>query len=230
MTAATSVASRSISLSVSRSASRSQTPLVSVIPLSENSPSKLSVLIDKLDFDQALTTQDQGAGIRIYHQCYEAVLAAQVKYEKLQKAGKWDAPFIPSQNNFISLVTSRTMWYNQYKKNFEQVERYPEMIEWLQESAEALSDMEIWGFEQKVYQWSHLHGYFACDGKPLEPSQDESEVQQPKKKKMHWKVKQEKKKDKGKAKAKAKEASSDEKSDSSESAPPPRKNSSRNKK
>ena len=80
---------------------------------------------------------------------------------QVHKAGKWDAPFVPTQNDFIALVTSHTMWYNKYKKNFEQAEHYPEMVEWLQESSEALTDIEIWGFEQKVYQWSHLQGYFA---------------------------------------------------------------------
>ena len=136
-----------------------------------------------------MTTPDQGAGIRVYYQCYKAVLAAQVKFAKLQKAGKWDAPFIPTQNDFIMLVTSHTIWYNKYKKNFEQAEHYPEMIEWLQESSEALSDIKIWGFEQKVYQWSHLQPYFAHDGKPWEESGDESNVKQLSVRKAHKKVK-----------------------------------------
>jgi hypothetical protein len=120
------------------------------------------------------------------------------------------------------------MWYNEYKKNFEQAERYPEMIEWLQESSEALSDMEIWGFEQKVYQWSHLQAYFERDGRPWEPSEDESRGKQQKVKKTHKKVKQDKKNDKGKAKAR--EKSSDEESESSKGAPPPRKKSSSSRK
>ena len=109
------------------------------------------------------------------------------------------------------------MWYNEYKKNFEQTKHYPEMEEWLQESSRALTDIKIWGFEQKVYQWSHLQGYFARDRKPWEESEDEFKVKEQKVKKTHKKLKQEKRNDKGKAKAK--EISSDEESESSRGAP-----------
>ena len=176
-----------------------------------------------------MTTLDQGAGVRVYYQRYKAVLAAQVKFSKLQKAGEWDASFIPTQNDFIGLVTSHTMWYNDYKKNFEQAERYPEMIEWLQDSLEALSDIEIWGFEQKVYQWSHLQAYFACDGKVWKESEDGSKVKTANARKGHKKVKKEKRNDKGKAKAKARERSSDEESESSVDAPRRKSGSSRKK-
>jgi hypothetical protein len=162
-----------------------------------------------------LTTQDQAAGVRVYYQRYEAVLAAQEKFEKLHRAGKWDASFHPTQNDFIDLVTSRTMWYNFYKKNFDQVKRYPVMQEWLRETSEALTDIEIWGFEQKLYQWGHLQDYFARDGKPLEVEEYKSDDNKPqKKKKIHKKVKVDKKKDKGKARAK--EVSSDEESSESD--------------
>ena len=144
----TSVASRSISHSASHSHTPSRAPTV---PPLEATTSKCDILIQKLDFDLALAILNLGVGIHIYHQHYKAVLAAQVKSAKLQKAGQWDASFIPTQNDFISLVTSRTMWYNDYRKNFEQAEHYPEMIEWLQEFSEALSDLEIWGFKQKIY-------------------------------------------------------------------------------
>ena len=117
-------ASRSISLSVSRSCTPSIGPVIS--PL-ETAPSKCEILIETLDFDRALTMLDQGVGICVYYQCYQAVLAAQAKFTKLHRAGKWDTPFVPTQNDFIALVTSRTMWYNEYKKNFKQAEYYPEM-------------------------------------------------------------------------------------------------------
>ena len=103
-----SVASRSISHSASHSCTSSRGPTV---PPLETTTSKVDILIAKLDFDQALTTSDQGAGIRVYYQRYKAILAAQVKFAKLQIAGEWDASFIPTQNDFISLVTSRSMWY-----------------------------------------------------------------------------------------------------------------------
>ena len=161
-------------------------------------------------------TQDQAASVCVYYQCYEAVLAAQKKFEKLHKAGKWDASFHPTQDNFIALVTSRSMWYNFYKKNFDKLPCYEAMQEWLLETSEA-TDLEIWGFEPTLYQWGHLQDYFAHDGKPLEVEveEDESDDDKPqKKKKMHKKVKVDKKKDKGKARAK--EVASEEESSESD--------------
>ena len=94
------------------------------------------------------------------------------------------------------------------------------MIEWLQESSEAFSDLEIWGFKQKIYQWSHLQGYFANDGKPKEESEEGSDTKKVNTRKAHRKVKKEKKdKGKAKAKAKAKERSSEEESQSSNDVP-----------
>jgi hypothetical protein len=166
-----------------------------------------------------LITEDNSDGIRLYYKCYKAVLAATLKYEELRKAGDWDAPFIPTINDFALIVTSRSMWYSHYK-HFEKVSRYPQMIKWLNETEDAIGDIELWGFECDVYQWAHLEGFLKRDGKPLEDSEDESEEAkaQVKKKKTHKKVNT-----KGKAKAKV-ASSSGEKSDSElESAEKPRK-------
>ena len=108
----------------------SRTPSIGpVISPLETAPSKHEILIETLDFDRALTMLDQSVGIRVYYQRYQAVFAAQAKFTKLHRAEKWDAPFVPTQNDFIALVTSRTMWYNKYKKNFEQAKHYPQMEE-----------------------------------------------------------------------------------------------------
>ena len=121
------MASQSISLSTSRS----QTPMsvfplqVSAIPgstipakssaLSNIIPTKTEALIKKLEFDVLLTTQDQGAGIHIYYKHYKAVLAAILMYESLRKAGNWDGLFTPTHIDFVQLVTSKSIWYKQYK-------------------------------------------------------------------------------------------------------------------
>ena len=120
-----------------------------------------------------------------------------------------DLLFTPTHIDFIQLVTSKSMWYKQYKL-FNQVFRYPQMIEWLRQSKNAISEIELWGFENEIYQWAHLEGFLKCDGKPLGNSEDGSgSVKVPmKKKKTHKKIK-------GKAKAKAKTVlSSEEKSES----------------
>jgi len=102
-----------------------------------------------------LIPDDPSAGIRYYYQRYKAVLAATLKYEKMHKSKDWDASFIPTTNDIINIVTSRTMWYSHYKL-FEKVSRYTQMMDWLNETDDAPADIELWGFESGVYQWAHL--------------------------------------------------------------------------
>src|SRR6266545_1991871 len=153
-------------------------------------PTKGQTLIKKLEFDISLTTQDQGAGIRIYYKHYNAVLAAILKYESLRKAGNCDGLFTPTHIDFVQLVTSKSMWYKQYKL-FDQVSRYPQIIELLGESEDRLTDIELWGFEHDIYQWTHLEGFLKRDGKPLKDSESESDSE-----KVQMKKKTHKKKDK----------------------------------
>ena len=160
-------------------------------------PTKTEALIKKLEFDVSLTTQDQGTGIHIYYQHYKAVLAAILKYESLCKAGNWDGLFTPTHIDFVQLVTSKSMWYKQYKL-FDQVSRYPQIIEWLGESEDRLTDIELWEFEHDIYQWTHFEGFLKRGGKPLKDSESESDSE-----KVQIKKKTHKKKDKAKAKAKA---------------------------
>ena len=165
-----------------------------------------------------MATQDQSAGIRVYYKHYEAVLAAILKYEKLRKAGDWDASFTPTTIDIAQIVTSRSMWYSHYKL-FDKVSRYPHMIEWLNETEDAVADIDLWGFEREVYQWAHLEQFLKRDGEPLEDSDGESDgaKAQVKKKKTHKKIT----KDKGKPKPKA--ASPSENESDSESAQKPSK-------
>ncbi|KIJ90074.1 hypothetical protein K443DRAFT_52114, partial [Laccaria amethystina LaAM-08-1] len=134
---AVSVASQSISHSATRSV-HSQTPAAATLH-------KTETFINKLDFDRSLIPDDPAAGIRLYYKRYKAVLAATLKYEGMHKSKAWDASFIPTTIDIIKIVTSRTMWYSHYKM-FEKVSRYPELMEWLDETEEAPGDVELWGF------------------------------------------------------------------------------------
>lgn len=203
-----SVASRSISHSATRSV-RSQTPAAAAAATLD----KTETLINKLDFDRSLISDDPAAGIRLYYKRYKAVLAAILKYEGMHKSKDWDASFIPTTIDIIKIVTSRTMWYSHYKM-FEKVSRYPELGEWLDETEDAPGDVELWGFESEVYQWGHLQAFIKRDGEPLEDSDGKNVPA--KKKKTHKKAKT---KTKGKSRARA-ASSSGEESGSDEEAEP----------
>ena len=155
-----------------------------------------------------MISDDPLAGIRLYYKRYKAVLDATLKYETLRKAGGWDAPFIATTMDIVKIVVSRSMWYSHYKL-FDKLSRYPQMIEWLDETEDAPTNIELWGFDCDVYHWAHFEAFLKRDGEPLESSDDESdgEKAQTQKKKPHKKANT---KDKGKAKAKAKAASPSE--------------------
>jgi hypothetical protein len=186
----------------------SQTPAAAAATLD-----KTETLINKLDFDRSLISDDPAAGIRLYYKCYKAVLAATLKYEGMQKSKDWDASFIPTTIDIIKIVTSRTMWYSHYKM-FEKVSRYPELVEWLDETEDAPGDVELWGFESEVYQWGHLQAFIKRDGEPLEDS-DGKKVPA-KKKKTHKKAKT---KTKGKSRARAASSSGEETGSDEEAEP-----------
>jgi hypothetical protein len=188
---------------------RSQTPAAAAAATLD----KTETLINKLDFDRSLISDDPAAGIRLYYKRYKAVLAATLKYEGMHKSKDWDASFIPTTIDIIKIVTSRTMWYSHYKM-FEKVSRYPELVEWLDETEDAPGDVELWGFESEVYQWGHLQAFIKRDGEPLEDS-DGKKVPA-KKKKTHKKAKT---KTKGKSRARA-ASSSEEETGSDEEAEP----------
>jgi len=200
-----SVASRSISHSATHSV-HSQTPAGATLD-------KTEMLIIKLDFDRSLIPDDPAAGICLYYKRYKAVLAAILKYEGMIKSKAWDASFIPTTIDIIKIVTSRTMWYSHYKI-FEKVSRYPELMEWLDETEDAPGDVELWGFECEVYQWGHLQAFIKRGGEPLEDSDEEKAAA--KKKKSHKKAGT---KSKGKSRARAASPSGEE-SGSDEDAEP----------
>src|SRR6267143_2105561 len=99
---------------------------------------------------------------------------------------------------------------------FEKVSRYPQMMDWLNETEDAPANIKLWGFESGVYQWAHLQAFIKCDGEPLEDSDGESDgaKAQAKKKKTHKKAKT---KTKGKSRAKAASPSGEESESQEES-------------
>jgi hypothetical protein len=189
---------------------RSQTPAAAAATLD-----KTETLINKLDFDRSLISDDPAAGIRLYYKRYKAVLAAILKYEGMHKSKDWDASFIPTTIDIIKIVTSRTMWYSHYKM-FEKVSRYPELVEWLDETEDAPGDVELWGFESEVYQWGHLQAFIKRDGEPLEDSESDGKKVAAKKKKSHKKAKT---KTKGKSRARAASSSGEETGSDEEAEP-----------
>ena len=50
----------------------------------------------------------------------------------------------------------KTQWHLTYAKAFPKLSGYPEMVSWLEDSEEKLSDLELWGIVKPTYTFSDL--------------------------------------------------------------------------
>jgi hypothetical protein len=85
----------------------------------------------------------------------------------------------------IEVFIARSTWFKSYGRFFPQVKNYPDLLLWLEEDPEALSDVEVWGYEQATYVFKDLEEFLKRGGPavPEDEVEDESEEEVPKKRK-----------------------------------------------
>ena len=114
----------------------------------------------------------------------------------------------PTQADIISVFKGKTQWHLTYAKTFPKLSGYPEMVSWLEDSDEKLSDLELWGTVKSTYTFSDLSEWLAKRGVGLKKmgTNTESDMgkgkDKAKEKKKGKGKEKEKKMDKGKGKAK----------------------------
>ena len=57
----------------------------------------------------------------------------------------------PTQADIISVFKGKTQWHLTYAKAFPKLSGYPEMVSWLEDSDQKLSDLELWGTLRSTY-------------------------------------------------------------------------------
>ncbi len=64
----------------------------------------------------------------------------------------------PSPTELINIFTSTTNYHEYYKKKFSKVVdgQYLDMIDWLSDKDDALSDQEVWSFSAASYSFKYL--------------------------------------------------------------------------
>ena len=174
--------------------------------ISTGSPFK-DKLIAALEIPMDLTDhtdRDLGFAFQKYKACEAAVKTC----NNLWNAGKLRDVFDkkPSQADIISIFKGKTQYHTTYKKAFPKLSKYPEMVTWLENGSDKLSDLELWGVVKNAYTFSDLFDWMDNDGKGLDiGTESEEQVAKMKKGKGKGKLKGEgKDKDKGKGKDKDK--------------------------
>jgi UDP-glucose 4-epimerase len=65
----------------------------------------------------------------------------------------------PLHEHIIKTMQSKTFWYDYIYKYFRKIGAHPDMVVWLENSDDALLNLEVWGVENKSYSFGDLDKY-----------------------------------------------------------------------
>jgi hypothetical protein len=124
-------------------------------------------LMVHLDIPSHLADRSQRS-LRHSYAKYKAFLAAIPILEKKWKDRELPYERKPTQEQVIETMQSKTFWYDYIRKYFPRVSAYPEMVAWLEDAEDALSDVEVWKVEKGLYGFADLDMWLKNDGQGLE--------------------------------------------------------------
>jgi len=110
-------------------------------------------------------------------QKYNACTKAIATCESLWKAGKLKTVFDwkPTQADIISIFKGKSQWHLTYNKAFPKLSSHPTMVSWLEDRADKLSDVELWGISKPIYVFSDLLEWLGNGGEGLTQVETETE-------------------------------------------------------
>ena len=114
-------------------------------------------LVEALNIPMELT--DHGDKTLGYcWQKYKAFLEAAKLCDEQWATGELTKVFDrkPSKTDIIGIFKGKTQWHLTYAKIFPKISNYPNMVDWLEEKEDRLSDLELWGVVKPVYGFSEL--------------------------------------------------------------------------
>ena len=97
-------------------------------------------------------------GLIIAYQKYKAQLQASQTYERMLVDGSWVGAKL-SAVDIIQLFVSKSFWHSHYKRLFPRVSNHPLLVEWLENTQDGPSNLEVWGFEKPSYNFKDLEAY-----------------------------------------------------------------------
>ena len=97
-------------------------------------------------------------GLHVAYEKYKAYLGACRTYEREVADGSWTGGKL-SGADLIQLFVSKSFWHSHYKPLFSKVSDHPDMLKWLENDEDRLSDEVLWGFKKASYQFKDLRAY-----------------------------------------------------------------------
>ena len=136
-------------------------------------------LIEELDIPLRLTRQVPGRSLRDFWERYQAGLAAIAKSSKMKKK--------PTEKSITDIFIGKSQWFN-WNKIFIKVKPYDNMVKWLNEADDSLSDKEVWKGEVDDYTLESLKLWVNNGGKLVDKGKAKAGGEEDKKKKKKKKV------------------------------------------
>lgn len=119
-------------------------------------------LISHLHIPSHLVGAGDGS-LRFAYQKYKAVLVAVSTYNAMSSSGTWTIKR-PTRTDIVGLFISKSFFHSHYKRYFSKVGEYEEMVAWLDEKEDRLSDLEVWGVEKSLYTFTDLAAWLEKGG------------------------------------------------------------------
>jgi hypothetical protein len=119
-----------------------------------SSDSFKSQLITLLGVDSFLTGSGD-VSLPVAYQKYKAFLSASQTLDTMVANKTW-AIKRPTKSDLIELFVSKSFFHSHYRRNFPKVAGYPEMVAWLEEKPDCLSNIDVWGIHKRVYTFGDL--------------------------------------------------------------------------
>ena len=118
----------------------------------------------------------------------------------------------PARVDLIELFVSKSYFHSHYKIFFPKVTDYPDMVAWLEQQEDQLSDVDVWGIQRINYTFTNLETWLANGGTLRVEEEEYMDHKQVKKSKGKGKGK-EKETRKGKEQGKGKEKANERKAE-----------------
>jgi hypothetical protein len=116
-----------------------------------------SELIALLDVPENLARPMRNAGLRINYAKYKACLQAQEVLNQKLKDNTWPQGVKkPAASDIIKLFVSRSQWHEYMTPAFSNINDFPIIKDWLEDTEDSPSDADVWGLSKATYNFSDL--------------------------------------------------------------------------
>jgi hypothetical protein len=113
-------------------------------------------LMSLLKIDSELSDRTK-KGLRWCYKKYKAFNVAVQFMDQLSKEGKWPlAAKKPSHTELVEIFMSKSYWHSHVVKPFAVLACHPQMVTWLEDEEDDLSDFDVWHLQKSEYGFKEL--------------------------------------------------------------------------